>query len=126
MGNLGKYGLGSFDTHHVGGHMEGSQVVETLECFQNIVVDDHGLLELLTAVKNPVAYGLYFAQIGDASVLGADESLYDPLDRFLMGGTGFFRLVLILSLLSYARYWKTGWPILSISPTPSTSFLSQS
>ena len=79
---------GGFDSHDVGRHVKRSERDDGLELLDDLVGDKGALLEDLSPVQDPVAYGSDFGDVLDDAVSLVCDELYDELDCFFMGGTG--------------------------------------
>ena len=80
LGHAGHDGLDGFDAYHVGGVVEGGDVVALTDFLFHGIVDEHAGAELLAAVYHAVAYGVDFVVGGYAAHLAVGKVCKDGLD----------------------------------------------
>ena len=77
--NLGKQRGDSSHTLEVGGVVQGSQVVASLESCQHLLIEENRLAELLTAMHHTVTYSVELVERLQCAILGTGECLQDKL-----------------------------------------------
>ena len=80
LGYTGHDSLTSTDTGKVVGVVERAEFAALFDCCNNVLVDDNGTGELLTAVKYAVTYCCDLAHRSDNAVIGRYESIGNELD----------------------------------------------
>ena len=87
-GGVGHEGLAGLDADDVGGIVQRSQRVALLDGGHDLVGDEHGGGELLTAVNHTVAHRVDLVHGGDHAVLLVHQSVEHGLDGLRVGGHG--------------------------------------
>ena len=87
-GGAGHEGLASLDADDVGGVVERGQGVALLNGGHDLVGDEDGPGELLSAVDHPVAHRVDLLHGADHAVSGVHQGVQHGLDGLVVGGHG--------------------------------------
>ena len=85
-GGVGHDFLAGLDAGDVGGVVEGGQRDALPDALHHVLVDDHGMGELLTAVDHTVAHRVDLGHVLDDAVVVVGQDLHDQLDGGLVVG----------------------------------------